>query len=140
MNPFFSLFSPAAGYQMFDPMLGQVQQFSGGSSNDPWSTLNPYAFMLDMMSVGAIDRRIGDLRIIDQWLQLNKFFLQSCIQVLEAQRAAVSSMNTFNPFTQLSGSPMSAGAPASTGANVDSEHSPFWNRSNLPTSRVRSMS
>ncbi|MGN6230635.1 MAG: PhaM family polyhydroxyalkanoate granule multifunctional regulatory protein [Trinickia sp.] len=66
----------------------------------------PLAAMSDMMSplmnVEELDKRITDLRAVEQWLKLNLNMLQSAIQALEVQRATLSTLRAFGAFAQAS--------------------------------------
>lgn len=53
------------------------------------------AAMGRLMSVEDMDKRISDLRAVENWLRLNLSMLQSTIQGLEVQRATVSTLKSF---------------------------------------------
>ncbi|RDU99969.1 PhaM family polyhydroxyalkanoate granule multifunctional regulatory protein [Trinickia dinghuensis] len=79
----------------------------------------PLAAMSDMMAplmnVEELDKRITDLRAVEQWLKLNLNMLQSAIQALEVQRSTLSTLRAFGAFAQASMTqPASDAAPAST--------------------------
>lgn len=48
-----------------------------------------------MMSVEEMDKRIADLRAVENWLRMNLSMLTSTIQGLEVQRATVSTLKSF---------------------------------------------
>ncbi|MEA3131122.1 MAG: hypothetical protein QOF46_2917, partial [Paraburkholderia sp.] len=124
---------PFAGFPGFPPaeMLEQMwgmmrlspfsSAFSGAQAG---SSLGPsLSMMSDMMApltnVEELDKRITDMRAVEQWLKLNLNMLQSAIQALEVQRATLATLRAFGAFAQSSMShPASATAapsPAPTG-------------------------
>src|SRR5690606_22159106 len=48
-----------------------------------------------MMSVEEMDKRIADLRAVENWLRMNLSMLSSTIQGLEVQRATVATLKSF---------------------------------------------
>ncbi len=62
--------------------------------------------MSDMMApltnVEELDKRITDMRAVEQWLKLNLNMLQSAIQALEVQRATLATLRAFGAFAQSS--------------------------------------
>ncbi len=50
---------------------------------------------LPLMSIEDLDRRIGELRSVQNWLQLNASILGNTIQGLEIQRATLSALRSF---------------------------------------------
>lgn len=78
------------------------------------------SMMSDMMApltnVEELDKRITDMRAVEQWLKLNLNMLQSAIQALEVQRATLATLRAFGAFAQQSmaqpaTSPASAPSP-----------------------------
>ncbi|MER1966761.1 PhaM family polyhydroxyalkanoate granule multifunctional regulatory protein [Castellaniella sp. GW247-6E4] len=76
-NPLF------AGLEM---MRQAWQGMAGGGFESPG---------LPLMSVEDLDRRIGELRSVQNWLQLNASILGNTIQGLEIQRATLSTLRSF---------------------------------------------
>ncbi|NYT60312.1 transcriptional regulator [Alcaligenaceae bacterium] len=64
------------------------------------------------MSIEDLDRRISDLRAVENWLRMNLSMLSSTIQGLEVQRATIMTLKSF-----VANSGMSAGETASSGAS-----------------------
>ncbi|TDN68335.1 PhaM family polyhydroxyalkanoate granule multifunctional regulatory protein [Paraburkholderia sp. BL10I2N1] len=79
------------------------------------------SMMSDMMApltnVEELDKRITDMRAVEQWLKLNLNMLQSAIQALEVQRATLATLRAFGAFAQTS---MSAPAAASAATSTPS--------------------
>ena len=122
--PGFPGFPPA---EMLERMWGMMRlspfgsAFSGAQSG---SSLGPsLSMMSDMMApltnVEELDKRITDMRAVEQWLKLNLNMLQSAIQALEVQRATLATLRAFGAFAQSSmAQPAAAAAepsPSATG-------------------------
>ncbi|MCG1043497.1 hypothetical protein KQH60_13505 [Mycetohabitans sp. B8] len=106
-TPFLSFpqFSPNAGYEMFDSLLklmGVPGDFAhGGAPASSPLGLGP-DIVAPLMSVEELDKRITDLRAVEQWLKLNLSMLQSTIQALQVQRSTLATLRAFSAFTQAS--------------------------------------
>jgi hypothetical protein len=117
-------FSGFAGFkstEMFDRMFEMIRQSPFGGMAFPGAAqgLPPsLSVMSDMMapftSVEELDKRITDLRAVEQWLKLNLSMLQSAIQALEVQRATLSTLRAFGAFAQSSMSAAEDVAAAAT--------------------------
>jgi hypothetical protein len=88
-----------------------------------WSGMNVPSSLQPTMDLGEIDRRIADLRVVEQWLQLNQSMLQTTIQTLEIQRNTLAAFQAFsqagamvtNPTAPAPASSAGAAGPASPG-------------------------
>ncbi|MDR8727876.1 PhaM family polyhydroxyalkanoate granule multifunctional regulatory protein [Burkholderia pseudomultivorans] len=119
-NPFagFAGFKPA---DMLDRMwdmirmspFGGMTPFPGAASGLPPSLSSMSDMMAPLTSVEELDKRITDLRAVEQWLKLNLGMLQSAIQALEVQRATLATLRAFGAFAQTS---MSAAEDAAVAA------------------------
>jgi hypothetical protein len=73
------------------------------------------SMMSDMMApltnVEELDKRITDMRAVEQWLKLNLNMLQSAIQALEVQRATLATLRAFGAFAQQSMAQPASAAP-----------------------------
>ena len=58
-----------------------------------WSSLNVPTPFTPTLSVEEIDKRITDLRAVEQWLALNQNLLRTTIQGLEIQRGTLNAIN-----------------------------------------------
>jgi hypothetical protein len=75
------------------------QMLSGGIPTPP------------ILNVEELDRRINELRAVENWLRLNLTMLQSSIQAMEVQRATIATLQSFAnmgggaamPFAQAPG-------------------------------------
>ncbi|MEX3634791.1 PhaM family polyhydroxyalkanoate granule multifunctional regulatory protein [Paraburkholderia sp. BR14320] len=116
--PGFPGFPPA---EMLDRMWSMIRLSPFGAAMtgaQPGGGTSPsLSMMSDMMapltSVEELDKRITDMRAVEQWLKLNLSMLQSAIQALEVQRATLATLRAFGAFAQTS---MSQAAAAATGA------------------------
>jgi hypothetical protein len=92
--------------------------FQGGTPGGATPGLGPsLSMMSDMMApltnVEELDKRITDMRAVEQWLKLNLNMLQSAIQALEVQRATLATLRAFGAFAQQSmAQPAAAPTPA----------------------------
>ena len=72
-----------------------------------WGQLNLPTAFAPTMDLGEIDKRITDLKAVEQWLVVNLSMLRTTIQAVEMQRSAIATMQAF-------GQAMTAPAQAST--------------------------
>ncbi|MFP6557160.1 PhaM family polyhydroxyalkanoate granule multifunctional regulatory protein [Paraburkholderia sp. B3] len=110
--PGFPGFPPA---EMLDRMWGMMRLTPFGSAfpgSEPGMAqgLGPsLSMMSDIMTpltnIEELDKRITDLRAVEQWLKLNLSMLQSAIQAMEVQRATLSTLRAFGAFAQSQMSP-----------------------------------
>ncbi|HKR44003.1 MAG TPA: PhaM family polyhydroxyalkanoate granule multifunctional regulatory protein [Paraburkholderia sp.] len=121
MPPFpgFPGFPPA---EMLDQMWGMMRltpfggAFPGGEPGVAQAFGPPLSMMSDMMTpltnIEELDKRITDLRAVEQWLKLNLGMLQSAIQALEVQRATLTTLRAFGAFAQAQMTPTHAESEA----------------------------
>src|SRR5215469_14978350 len=128
--PGFPGFPPA---EMLDRMWGMMRLTPFGSafpSAEPGAGqgLGPsLSMMSDMMTpltnIEELDKRITDLRAVEQWLKLNLSMLQSAIQALEVQRATLATLRAFGAFAQSS---MAQPAAAASNPAPGPAPAPSW--------------
>ncbi|BCF87187.1 PhaM family polyhydroxyalkanoate granule multifunctional regulatory protein [Paraburkholderia largidicola] len=107
--PGFPGFPPA---EMLDRMWGMMRltpfgaAFPGTTPGSTQGFVPSLSMMSDMMApltnVEELDKRITDMRAVEQWLKLNLNMLQSAIQALEVQRATLATLRAFGAFAQQS--------------------------------------
>lgn len=115
--PGFPGFPPA---EMLERMWGMMRMSPFGSAfsgAQPGGGIGPsLSMMSDMMApltnVEELDKRITDMRAVEQWLKLNLSMLQSAIQALEVQRATLATLRAFGAFAQSSMSQPAAASAA----------------------------
>lgn len=122
--PGFPGFPPA---EMLDRMWGMMRLTPFGSAfpgSEPGMAQGfgpSLSMMSDMMTpltnIEELDKRITDLRAVEQWLKLNLSMLQSSIQALEVQRATLSTLRAFGAFAQSQMSPPPASSSASSSSS-----------------------
>uniref|UniRef100_E1T5V1 Uncharacterized protein n=1 Tax=Burkholderia sp. (strain CCGE1003) TaxID=640512 RepID=E1T5V1_BURSG len=108
--PPFSGFPGFPPAEMLDRMWSMMRLSPFGSAfggAQPGAGLAPsLSMMSDMMApltnVEELDKRITDMRAVEQWLKLNLSMLQSAIQALEVQRATLATLRAFGAFAQQS--------------------------------------
>ncbi len=60
-----------------------------------WSTLNIPSAMVPTVDIEELDKRIADLKAVEQWLNLNLSMLHGTIQGLEIQRGTLAAVKAF---------------------------------------------
>lgn len=105
--PGFPGFPPA---EMLDKMWDMMRMtpfgaaFPGMQPGTAQGFASPLTAMSEMMSplmnVEELDKRITDMRAVEQWLKLNLNMLQSAIQALEVQRATLATLRAFGAYAQ----------------------------------------
>lgn len=81
-----------------------------------WSGMNVPSSLQPTMDLEEIDRRIADLRVVEQWLQLNQSMLQTTIQTLEIQRNTLAAFQAFSQAGAMVTHPAAAPAAKSSSA------------------------
>jgi len=91
--------------------FGQVGQLleTMDMMSKTWSSMTLPASMSPTLSLEELDKRISDLRAIEQWLALNQNMLRGTIQGLEVQRGTIATLRSFG---QAMGSAETGGAQA----------------------------
>jgi hypothetical protein len=130
--PGFPGFPPA---EMLDKMWDMMRltpfgvAFPGMHPGTAQGLGSPLAAMSDMMSplmsVEELDKRITDMRAVEQWLKLNLNMLQSAIQALEVQRATLATLRAFGAFAQASMTQPARDAPGAQSARPEEAAAAF---------------
>lgn len=97
------------GAMGFGPLAGMTETMD--FVKRAWSTFNLPSNMAPTLDLEEIDKRIADLRTVEQWLSLNLGMLQSAIQGLEIQRGTIAALKAFGEAVGAPGG-MDAGATA----------------------------
>lgn len=71
------------------PTTAGITQFAQGLPQALPSMITP------TLDVGELDKRIADLRAVEQWLNLNASMLRATIQTLEVQRNTIATIRSF---------------------------------------------
>lgn len=113
-NPFEPRFP---GFSGFAPMMEQMESF-----RRLWSSMDVPSRLVPTLDIGELDKRIADLKAVEQWLNLNLGMLRGSIQGLEIQRGTLAAVQAFGSAFQGQGmgaGPLNAGA-ASAAAKASS--------------------
>lgn len=86
-------------------MMRQAWQGMAGSGSLAQSSLTT------PMSLEDLERRIADLRTVENWLRMNLTMLSSTIQGLEVQRATIATLKSFIATPPSDTDPGSGGSP-----------------------------
>jgi len=104
----------------FDPVFESVEMMRRA-----WAGMQVPSALQPTMDVNEIDRRIADLRVIEQWLQLNQTMLHTTIQTLEIQRHTLAAFQSFS-------APASAPQPGGAGPAGTAPPGALWGQSIEP--------
>ncbi|WP_438395165.1 PhaM family polyhydroxyalkanoate granule multifunctional regulatory protein [Caballeronia sp. DA-9] len=123
-TPPFGSFPGMSGFPQGDMMekmwdMMKMNPFASAVAPGGSPSLSMMSDMLaPLTNVEELDKRITDMRAVEQWLKLNLNMLQSAIQALEVQRATLATLRAFGAFAQTSveNAKSSAGASASSSA------------------------
>ncbi len=75
---------------------GLGQMFDGiDSVKRAWSMFNAPSALVPTLDVDELDKRIADLKAVEQWLNLNVSMLRGTIQGLEIQRGTLAAVKAF---------------------------------------------
>ncbi len=80
-----------------------------------WSNFNVPSAMLPTVDLNELDKRIADLKAVEQWLNVNQSMLHNTIQGLEIQRGTLAAIRAFSEQAGMP-SPMAAMARAASPA------------------------
>jgi hypothetical protein len=108
----FSSIPGLAGFSQTDMMgkmweMMRLNPFAAAAMQGGAQGVGPsLSMMSDMLAplsnIEELDKRVTDMRAIEQWLKLNLNMLQSAIQALEVQRATLATLRAFGAYAQSS--------------------------------------
>jgi uncharacterized protein involved in exopolysaccharide biosynthesis len=81
-----------------------------------WSAAPVPGIMPPLLDANEIDKRIADLRSVENWLNMNLSMLRMTIQGLEMQKASVSAFRTMQETQTAAQQQMADAATAATAA------------------------
>lgn len=106
-NPFDPKFP---GFGGLSPMMEQMEAFKR-----LWSSMDGSSRLVPTLDVEELDKRITDLKAVEQWLNLNLNLLRGSIQALEIQRGTLAAVQAFGSAFQSPngwpGTAFGAGSP-----------------------------
>jgi hypothetical protein len=83
---------------------GLGQMFDGMETmKRAWSVFNTSSPLVPTLDVDELDKRIADLKAVEQWLNLNVSMLHGTIQGLEIQRGTLAALKAFGANFDPSG-------------------------------------
>jgi hypothetical protein len=82
---------------------------SGGGATPSLGMMSD--LLTPLTNVEELDKRITDMRAVEQWLKLNLNMLQSAIQALEVQRATLATLRAFGAYAKDAAAQQGDGAP-----------------------------
>ena len=77
-----------------------------------WTPAGLPASLAPTMDAGELDKRIADLKAVEQWLNVNLGLLRGTIQGLEVQRGTLAALDAFGQAFGDHGAPAEAAARA----------------------------
>lgn len=81
-----------------------------------WSAAPVPGMMPPLLDAGEIDKRISDLKSVENWLSMNLSMLRMSIQGLEMQKASLSAFRTMQETQSAAQQQMADAATAATAA------------------------
>ncbi|MDO5103647.1 MAG: hypothetical protein Q4D91_12260 [Lautropia sp.] len=98
-------------FEGFGPMFDSLEHF-----NQAWRTLHMHSPFKPTLDIQALDKRIQELRTVEQWLSLNLTMLRNTIQAMEVQRGTLQTLNQMSAsLAAMTRSPDESTAPLGTG-------------------------
>ena len=122
-TPPFGSFPGMTGFPQGDMMekmwdMMKLNPFAAAAAPGGSPSLSMMSDMLaPLTNVEELDKRIKDMRAVEQWLKLNLNMLQSAIQALEVQRATLATLRAFGAFAQSSVEKAKTSSAASSAAS-----------------------
>lgn len=118
-NPFVLPGFGQSGDMASNPLMASMEMMRQAWQGLAGSTGLDQAAMAAPVSLEELDRRIADLRAVENWLRMNLSMLSSTIQGLEVQRATISTLKSF-----MGGSPAGARSPLEQALGIKPEAAP----------------
>jgi hypothetical protein len=89
--------TPPKPFDMGNMALGGLGQMleSVDAVQRAWSNLSMPGSMMPTVDVGELEKRIADLKAVEQWLNANLAMLRGTIQGMEIQRGTLAAMQSF---------------------------------------------
>ena len=123
-NPFNSGFPGFAG---LGSLMDQMESFKR-----LWSSMDVPSRLVPTLDIDELDKRIADLKAVEQWLNLNLGMLRGSIQGLEIQRGTLAAVQAFGASFSVPKAPQTApresappSAPPSAQSSAQSSPPPF---------------
>ena len=82
---------PLSSFNVPGNMFNPLESF-----NQAWRTMQTASPLPPTMSVADLEKRIAELRTVEQWLNLNLGMLRTSIQTLEVQKGTVQALSSLS--------------------------------------------
>lgn len=113
---------PLSAFNVPGNMFNPLESF-----NQAWRTMQGASPLPPTMSVAELEKRIADLRTVEQWLNLNLGMLRTSIQTLEVQKGTLQALGNLSAMMSPealqaatgSGSGHATGCPDAATRTVD---------------------
>jgi len=110
-DPHFPHADPMGGLFDFKAMFDAMEV-----ARRNWSAMSIPSSMTPTIDPAELDKRIADLKTVEQWLVLNLNLLRGSVQALEMQRATLASLQSFGEAARNAATPpQESPAPAWSG-------------------------
>ena len=112
-NPFVLPGFGASGDPAQNPMMASMEMMRQAWQGLATAGGLDHSALTPLMSVEDLDKRISDLRAVENWLRMNMSMLSSTIQGLEVQRATITTLKSFvnQPMASAAGAAASGVSP-----------------------------
>ena len=82
---------PLSAFNVPGNMFNPLESF-----NQAWRTMQGASPLPPTMSVAELEKRIAELRTVEQWLNLNLGMLRTSIQTLEVQKGTLQALSSLS--------------------------------------------
>ena len=107
---------PLSAFNVPGNMFNPLESF-----NQAWRTMQTASPLPPTMSVADLERRIADLRTVEQWLNLNLGMLRTSIQTLEVQKGTLQALSSLSALMSPDAAQAAMGSsPGHAAAGPDS--------------------
>src|SRR5690606_11124458 len=124
-NPFVLPGFGQTGDMAQNPLMASMEMMRKAWEGLAGASGMPNAAMMDPMSLEDLERRITDLRAVENWLRMNLSMLSSTIQGFEVQRATIATLKSFATNTTAAATP-STSATEDPAAQVSAVAQGWW--------------
>ncbi|EFV93884.1 PhaM family polyhydroxyalkanoate granule multifunctional regulatory protein [Lautropia mirabilis ATCC 51599] len=107
---------PLSSFNIPGNMFNPLESF-----NQAWRTMQTASSLPPTMSVADLEKRIAELRTVEQWLNLNLGMLRTSIQTLEVQKGTLQALSSLSALMSPDAAQAAMGSsPGHAAAGPDS--------------------
>ena len=107
---------PLSSFNIPGNMFNPLESF-----NQAWRTMQTASPLPPTMSVADLEKRIAELRTVEQWLNLNLGMLRTSIQTLEVQKGTLQALSSLSALMSPDAAQVAMGSsPEHAAAGPDS--------------------